>query len=128
LKAARELINELQEEKGDVEGELNESRRRFNELDTVHKQVIEHVKDLDSQLADRGREINRLQGIQATVLVKLAVTQEKAKAASIRNEIDEKQAMVVSLQLSLKNEKEVGRVLEEHLARSRGDKEMGAGG
>ena len=117
LKAAIELVNKLQEEKGDAERELKEECRRFNELHTVHRQAIDHAKDLGSKLADRNGEINRLQGLQATVLAELAVTQgelscEKAKATSISNEIDEKQAMIVNLQLSLRNEREVGRILE----------------
>ena len=108
LRAATELINELQEKKSDIEGALNEE----------HKQTI---KDLNSQLADRRREINCLQDLQATVQAELEATRgelfcEKAKTTSISNERDEKQAMVISLQLSLKNEREEGRVLKEDLA------------
>jgi len=71
LKAATKLINELQEKKGDVEGELNKERRRYNKLYTVHKQMI---KDLDSQLADHSREINHLQDLQVTVQAELEAT------------------------------------------------------
>lgn len=78
MKAGMELINELQEEKGDVKGELNEERRRFHELDTVHKQAVDRVKDLSSQLNSRivaGRPTPPRS--QAAILTELAHTQEE---------------------------------------------------
>jgi chromosome segregation ATPase len=77
--------------------------------------------EFKEQLRASSIEIKRLQELQVTIQAELAATRgelscENAKAASTRNEIDEKQAIVVSLQLSLKNEREEGRALKEDLA------------
>ena len=122
LDAKAAVTQELEKERLAFASATDATNAQLAEYEAKRATLLEELKAGRSQLVNRSREINRLQGLQATVRAKLEATREelsreKAKATSISNERrNEKQAMVIGLQLSLKNEREQRRILEEDLA------------
>ena len=108
LDAKAAVAQELEKERLAFASATEATNAQLAECEAKRAMLSEELTVERSQHADRSREITRLQDLLTTIRGDLS--REKAKATSISNERDEKQAMVTSLQLSLKNEREAGRI------------------